>query len=584
MITDISNITVVTAYYFFFLANSDYNKEEVRREGESVTIKKTWWKEAIGYQIYPASFKDSNHDGLGDLNGICEKLEYLKDLGIDFIWITPIYASPNVDNGYDISNYQEISEIFGTMADFDLLLAQAHAKGIKVIMDLVINHTSDQHRWFIESRKSKENYYRDYYIWEDGRVDGPPNNWTSIFGGSAWELDQETNQYYLHVFAKEQPDLNWENPKVQHELFTMIQWWLDKGIDGFRVDAISHIKKLPFSNNIVDNPLEAYTNAPGIDVYLKALRDVVKKEDILTVGEANGVSAHDALEWVGEEGYFNMLFEFEHISLWSTGEEQGIDVLKLKRALTNWQETLNQKGWNALYMENHDIPRSVSTFGSDQVVFWRSSAKALALTFMLLQGTPFIYQGQEIGMTNMPFHSIHEINAVDTKNFYRNMVNTGVTPERALDLVRKSARDNARTPMQWDSSKYAGFSTHKPWLVVNPNKSYINVQDELADPDSILNFYKEIIRLRKAHETLIYGSYRLFLKDHPQLFAYQRKLGNDRFVIIVNLSCDFATVDLPSNIKFEEWELILNNLDDGPLQQHTLFVPYEARVYRKKTA
>jgi alpha-glucosidase len=547
-----------------------------------LTNKKRWWKEAVGYQIYPASFKDSNNDGIGDLNGIREKLDYLKDLGIDFIWITPIYASPNVDNGYDISNYQEISETFGTMEEFDLLLSEAHAKGIKVIMDLVINHTSDQHRWFIESRKSVNSPYRDYYIWEDGRVDGPPNNWTSIFGGSAWEYDQETNQYYLHVFAKEQPDLNWENPRVQKELFSMIKWWLDKGIDGFRVDAISHIKKLPITNNIVDNPLEAYTNVPGIDTYLKALRDVVKKDNVLTVGEANGVSAQDALQWVGKNGYFNMLFEFEHLSLWSTGKEKGVDVLKLKKALSNWQETLYQNGWNALYMENHDIPRSVSTFGSDEVVFWRSSAKALALTFMFLQGTPFIFQGQEIGMTNMPFHSIEEINAIDTKNFYYNMINTGVPVETALDLVRKSARDNARTPMQWDKTKYAGFSEHKPWLVVNPNRNYINVEDEQKDPDSILNFYKKLIRLRKENKTLIYGSYQLFLPEHPQLYAYERILGEDRFVIIVNLSSDFASADLPPAVRIEDWDLIINNLDDGPLQQHTIFVPYEARVYRKK--
>ncbi|ALS00365.1 glucohydrolase [Enterococcus silesiacus] len=549
-----------------------------------MVIKRAWWKEAVGYQIYPASFMDTNSDGIGDINGIRSKLHYLKELGIGFIWITPIYESPNVDNGYDISDYQNILATFGTMEEFDLLLKEAHEYGIKIIMDLVINHTSNQHPWFIESRSSVKDDFRDYYIWADGSIDGPPNDWVSIFGGSAWEYDELTDQYYLHVFAKEQPDLNWENPQVKRALFSMIDWWLDKGIDGFRVDAISHIKKAPLETSSINDPFASFKNVPGIEAHLEELRDIFKKRDILTVGEANGVSAAEADQWVGEtEGYFNMLFEFDHIALWNKGEQEGFDVVQFKQAITIWQEALAEgKGWNALYMENHDLPRSVSSFGSEEIVFWQASAKALALTFLLLQGTPFIYQGQEIGMTNMPFASIAEIDAVDTKNFYYEMLNTGLAPEKAMDVIRRTARDNSRTPMQWTAEEYAGFSRKKPWMVINPNKRRINVLDELADPDSVLNFYKAVIQLRNENEALIYGSYKLYLPEHPQLFVYGRRLGEKRFVIIINLSKEFASADLPENVQIEDWDLKVCNLNNHVIHQHTIFAPYEARVYQYK--
>lgn len=549
-----------------------------------MTIKKTWWKEAVGYQIYPSSFMDTNNDGIGDINGIRAKLDYLKDLGIGFIWITPIYESPNVDNGYDISDYQKILNMYGTMEEFDRLLSEAHEHGIKIIMDLVINHTSNQHEWFIESRSSIKDDYRDYYIWADGTIDGPPNDWLSIFGGSAWEYDETTHQYYLHVFAKEQPDLNWENPRVKRELFSMIDWWLDKGIDGFRVDAISHIKKAPLESKSTNDPFDSFKNVPGIETHLEDLRNIFKKRDILTVGEANGVSAEEAYQWVGEpDGYFNMLFEFDHISLWNKSEQDTLDVVHFKQAITRWQEALaNGQGWNALYMENHDIPRSVSSFGSEEEVFWQASAKALALAFMLLQGTPFIYQGQEIGMTNMPFTSIDEIDAVDTKNFYFEMIQTGVSPEKAMDVIRKTARDNSRTPMQWTAEEFAGFSKRKPWMVVNQNKHKINVLDEKQDPNSILNFYKKVIQLRSQNEALIYGDYRLYLPDHPQLFVYSRRLGEERFVVIINLSKEFASADLPKNVQIEDWILQLSNLNEYDIHQHTIFAPYEARLYKHK--
>lgn len=549
-----------------------------------MTIKKTWWKEAVGYQIYPRSFMDTDNDGIGDLNGVRSKLDYLKDLGIGFIWITPIYESPNVDNGYDISDYQKILKTFGTMEEFDLLLSEAHEHGIKVIMDLVINHTSNQHEWFIESRSSIKDDYRDYYIWAEGTFDGPPNDWVSIFGGSAWEYDETTHQYYLHVFAKEQPDLNWENPRVKRELFSMIDWWLDKGIDGFRVDAISHIKKAPLATKSTNDPFDSFKNVSGIETHLEELRDIFKKRDILTVGEANGVSAEQAYQWVGEnDGYFNMLFEFDHISLWNKSENDTLDVIHFKKALTNWQEALaDGKGWNALYMENHDIPRSVSSFGSEEEVFWQASAKALALSFLLLQGTPFIYQGQEIGMTNMPFTSIDEIDAVDTKNFYYEMLQTGLSSDKAMEVIRKTARDNSRTPMQWTGEEFAGFSKRTPWMVINPNKHKINVLDEMADPDSVLNFYKKIIQLRNQNEALIYGGYKLYLPEHPQLFVYGRRLGDERFVVIINLSKEFASADLPENVQIKEWDLQLSNLNKYEIHQHTIFAPYEARVYKHK--
>lgn len=399
-----------------------------------------WWKEAVGYQIYPASFKDSDNDGIGDINGIREKLSYLKELGIDFIWINPIYQSPFVDNGYDISDYQAILEKFGTMDEFDALLAEAHQMGIKIIMDLVINHSSDQHEWFIESRQSVDNPYRDYYIWIDGTPDQAPNEWQSIFGGSAWQYDEQTGQYYLHIFAKEQPDLNWESDKLKAELFTMIRWWLDKGIDGFRLDAISHVKKDEYSVKATENPFSPFQNVSGIEDHLTELKNVFDEYDIMTVGEASGVSANEGPEWVGENGYFDMIFEFDHISIWKHEKDGDLDVLSLKQSLSAWQRALDGKGWNALYMENHDVPRCVSVFGDTSPAYWQVSAKAIAMMYFFLQGTPFIYQGQEIGMTNLPFSSIDEIDAVDSKRLYQQLLDEGRSEEEALDIVANTTR------------------------------------------------------------------------------------------------------------------------------------------------
>lgn len=541
---------------------------------------RAWWKEAVGYQIYPRSFYDSNNDGIGDLNGIREKLPYLVDLGIDFIWINPIYDSPNVDNGYDISDYQGILSDFGTMEEFDLLLKEAHDCGIKIIMDLVINHSSDQHQWFIESKKGLDNPYRDYYIWADGTPDTPPSNWESIFGGSIWSYDEQSQQYYMHVFAKEQPDLNWENKTLKKEIFTMIEWWLEKGIDGFRLDAISHIKKASLDTTPKNHPFDPFMNVPGIEAHLEELRDLFKKYDIMTVGEASGVSAQQAPKWVGEEGYFNMIFEFDHISLWNKEETGKLDVVQLKNALSTWQTALDKKGWNALYMENHDVPRAVSAFGND-TIYWKESAKAIAMMYFFLQGTPFIYQGQEIGMTNYPYTTIDEIDAVDSRAFYFRLLDEGKSVTDALRIVSKTTRDNSRTPMQWTDERYAGFSESTPWLNVNPNKNKINVALQESDSSSILNFYKELIAIRKKSETLVYGSYKLYLSEHPQVFIYERILNSNRFLIMVNLSESPANLRLPESLSDSSWSHVVGNSEQNSMLTSKITLsPYETHLFK----
>lgn len=544
-----------------------------------MTQTKAWWKEAVGYQIYPASFMDSNGDGIGDINGIREKLPYLKSLGIDFIWINPIYSSPFVDNGYDISDYQDILAKFGTMEDFDLLLKEAHQQEIRIIMDLVINHTSDQHEWFIESKKSLDNPYRDYYIWVDGKPEQAPNEWQSIFGGSAWEYDEQTKQYYLHIFAKEQPDLNWESNKLKNELFSMIRWWLDKGIDGFRLDAISHVKKDEYSVKATENPFSPFQNVSGIEDHLNELKTVFDDYDIMTVGEASGVSAVEGPEWVGKDGYFDMIFEFDHISIWKHEKEGQLDVLKLKHALSAWQTALDGKGWNALYMENHDVPRSVSVFG-DPIHYWQVSAKAVAMMYFFLQGTPFIYQGQEIGMTNMPFETIDQIDAVDSRRLYKQLLNEGKTKEEAIDIVADTTRDNSRTPMQWGPEAFAGFSKNQPWLAVNPNYQSINVKQQESDPESILAFYKKMIRIRRVNEGLIYGSFKEHLAEHEQLYVYERMLNEKRYLVMVNLTEEVASYSFSNKIE-EDWRLLLTNQTHRFFEREGSLAPYEALLFEK---
>jgi alpha-glucosidase len=556
-------------------------------------VNRTWWKEATAYQIYPRSFMDSNGDGIGDLRGIISKLDYLKDLGIDVIWICPTYKSPNDDNGYDISDYQDIMEEFGTMQDFDSLLKEVHARGMKLILDLVINHTSDEHPWFVESRSSRDNDKRDYYIWRDPRGGAEPNNWESIFGGSAWEFDELTGQYFMHIFSRKQPDLNWENPKVREELYAMVNWWLDKGIDGFRVDAISHIKKLPGFPDM-PNPdglpyvpsLDGHMNREGIHVFLDELkRETLAKYDVMTVGEANGVRIEDQEDadlWVGEEnGKFNMIFQFEHLRLWNKGGDGGLDLPELKRTLTRWQKGLEGFGWNALFMENHDLPRSVSTWGDDQSGRV-DSAKALATLYFLMQGTPFIYQGQEIGMTNVRFDSIEDYNDVAIKNLYRIETENGTRHEEIMQGIWKNGRDNSRTPMQWNDRENGGFTTGTPWIKINPNYQEINVAQDVQNPDSIYHHYKRLIRLRKEHPVAVYGTYDLVLEEHARIYAYTRSLDDHKLLVLVNLFDEETVLTLPKDLEYATAELLITNegtdLADG-ISNEMMFKPYESRVY-----
>ncbi|ACQ52115.1 alpha-glucosidase [Clostridium botulinum] len=552
-------------------------------------MNKTWWKEAVAYQIYPRSFKDSNDDGIGDIEGIISKLDYLKDLGIDIIWICPMYKSPNDDNGYDISDYKAIIDEFGTMGDFDKLLQKVHEKGMKLIIDLVINHTSDEHKWFIESRSSKDNPKRDFYIWRDGKDGKEPNNWESIFKGSAWEYDYNTEQYFLHLFSKKQPDLNWENENVRKELYKMINWWLDKGIDGFRVDAISHIKKekglkdIPNPKNLDYVPsFEKHMNVEGIHKYLKELKEnTFDKYDIITVGEANGVNINQAPQWVGEkDGKFNMIFQFEHLDLWDVDHKEQSTIKKLKEVLSKWQEGLEGVGWNALFIENHDIQRVVSTLGDDKN-FWEESSKALALMYFMQKGTPFIYQGQEIGMTNVKFEDIEDYNDIKTINIYKEKIKKGIPKDQALKYVWETSRDNSRTPMQWDTTENAGFSKEKPWMKINSNYVDINVREQENNLNSILNFYKKIIRVKKENEALIYGKYNLILAHHEQIYAYTRTLGNEKFIVIANLTNNEVKYTYKRE-KLNYKGLIISNYSIEKHEDITeiLLKPFEARLYK----
>lgn len=548
--------------------------------------KRKWWKEAVAYEIYPRSFKDSNGDGIGDIQGIIEKLDYLQDLGIDIIWVCPIYQSPNDDNGYDISDYKAILSDFGTMEDFEALLSAVHKRGMKLIMDLVINHTSDEHEWFIESKSSKDNEYRDFYIWKEGADKGiPPNNWASIFGGSAWEYDSDTKEYYLHIFSKKQPDLNWENKEVRNKLYDMVNWWLDKGIDGFRIDAISHIKKKEGLPDLPNPKGEAFVesfdghlNQKGIDLFLNEfVENTIKKFDALTVGEANGVTVEDAENWANEDtGYFNMIFQFEHVDLWGS-KGTGLDLSRLKTTLSRWQNALDAKGWNALFIENHDLARVVSVWGND-TTYRKKSAKALATIYFFMQGTPFIYQGQEIGMTNVKYENINDYRDVASRNYYQSELAKGKAHEEVMTYIWSSGRDNSRTPMQWDSTSYAGFSDNEPWIKVNPNYRKINVEESMKDSDSIYHYYRTMIQLRRKEETFIYGSYVLLEEEHPQVFAYIRKYQNKQFLVVANLFALETIVNLPSGFKLGE-KLLSNYSEEEQSTVNLNLKAYEAGIY-----
>jgi oligo-1,6-glucosidase len=559
-------------------------------------MKKAWWKESVVYQIYPRSFCDSNGDGIGDLRGIIQKLDYLAELGINVVWLSPVYKSPNDDNGYDISDYQDIMTEFGTLADWDDLLAGMHERGIKLLMDLVVNHTSDEHPWFVEARKSRDNPYRDYYIWRSPRNGAEPNNWASFFSDSAWQYEARTGEYYLHLFSRKQPDLNWENPRVRAEIYSMMHWWLKRGVDGFRMDVINMISKVP---GLPDAPVvtdsryqfggQYFINGPRLLEFLQEMKqDVLSQYDIFTVGETPLVTTANALDMTDEEtGHLNMLFQFEHMDL---DAERGAEaarrsvkrwnLLELKQVMSRWQTDLEGRSWNSLYLSNHDQPRAVSRFGNDGR--WRiESAKMLATFLHLQQGTPYIYQGEEIGMTNVALPAIEDYRDIETVNMYREAVAGGTNPDALLAVIHAKSRDNARTPMQWNEQPQAGFTTGTPWIQVNPNYTTINVQEALTDPNSVFYYYRQLIRLRHDHPIIVYGAYELILANHEQIYAFTRTWQDERLVVILNFTGDEPVFALPSTINFAHQELLIANYPVDPGQEIELLTlrPYEARAY-----
>ncbi|MBA3062949.1 MAG: alpha-glucosidase [Atribacteria sp.] len=557
-------------------------------------MEQKWWKEAVVYQIYPRSFKDSNRDGIGDLPGIIQKLDYLKNLGVNVVWLCPVYKSPNDDNGYDISDYQDIMDEFGDMKDMENLLAEAHKRDIKLIMDLVVNHTSDEHPWFMESRSSLDNPYRDFYIWRKGKNGLPPNNWGSVFGGSAWEYDKITDEYYLHIFSKKQPDLNWENPRVREEIYKMMKWWLEKGIDGFRMDTVNMFSKVP---GLPDGKIikgykygdgsPYFLNGPYIHEYLQEMnKKVLSKYDIMTVGETPGTTPQIAALYVNWDRHeLNMVFNFElmeidhdPINKWKPKEWK---LTELKKIFTKWYEGLKEKGWNSLFMNNHDQPRMVSRFGDDKK-YRIESAKMLATLLHTLPGTPYIYQGEEIGMTNVAFDNIEDYRDIETLNFYREMTKKGLSKEKIMEATHRISRDNARTPMQWSDSPNAGFTTGAPWIKVNLNYPDINVAHDLKDSNSIFCYYQKIIQLRKENLIMIYGDYQLILEDDEYIYSYLRTLNKDRLLIILNFFSSQIIFNLPANINYQEKELLISNynVEEKEGIKSIYLRPYEVRVYK----
>lgn len=552
-------------------------------------MNKAWWKESVVYQIYPRSFCDSNGDGIGDLNGITGKLEYLKELGIDVIWLSPVYQSPNDDNGYDISDYQAIMEEFGTMEDYDKMLAKAHELGLKIMMDLVVNHTSDEHPWFIESRKSENNPYSDYYIWREGKDGKEPNNWGACFGGSAWKYDECREMYYLHLFSQKQPDLNWDNPEVRSEVFKMMNWWCEKGIDGFRMDVISLISKVPGlpDGQIGENGYGAFSpytaNGPHVHEYLQEMNEkVLSRYDLITVGECSGVTVEEAKRYASASGNeLNMVFQFEHMDL-DGGESfkwnnRKIRLSELKAVMSKWQTELQDKAWNSLYWCNHDQPRMLSRLGNDSKEYREISAKMLATCLHMMQGTPYVYQGEELGMTNYPFTSLDEFRDIESINAYHELTEKGVIgSEEMFRFISYKGRDNARTPMQWNAERNAGFTTGTPWIPVNPNYTEINAEEQMEREDSVFHYYQKLIALRKANDIIVYGSYELLLPEDEQLYVYKRKLDEQELLVV----CSFSNEDVEFSVpeEFSESKCIISNYTREDYKGRLKLSPYEAFV------
>lgn len=555
-------------------------------------MEKAWWKESVVYQIYPRSFCDSNGDGVGDINGITSKLEYLRELGIDVIWLSPVYESPNDDNGYDISNYRGIMKEFGTMEDFDRMLEKAHTLGIKIMMDLVVNHTSDEHPWFIESKSSKDNPYRDYYIWQEAKDGKEPNNWGACFGGSAWKYDETTDMYFLHLFSPKQPDLNWDNPTVRKEVFDMMDWWCQKGIDGFRMDVISLISKVA---GYPDGPVgkSGYgdfgpyaANGPHVHEYLQEMNQaVLSRYDLITVGECSGVTVEEAKKYASSKGNeLNMVFQFEHMDL-DGGESfkwnrRKIALTELKQVLTKWQTQLEGKAWNSLYWCNHDQPRMLSRLGNDSDAYRERSAKMLATCLHMMQGTPYIYQGEELGMTNYPFTSLDEFRDIESINAYHELTQKGIVePEEMFDFISYKGRDNARTPIQWDDSEGAGFTTGTPWIPINPNYKTINAKEQTLREDSVFHYYKKLIQLRKQLPVIVYGIYELLLPDSEDLYVYTRTLDAQKLLVICNFTDQELSYSVPDEFALPDRKVLISNYEADALPQKELTLkPYQSTV------
>ncbi|MGF1758582.1 alpha-glucosidase [Photobacterium sagamiensis] len=534
-----------------------------------------WWHDAVVYQIYPRSFCDSNNDGMGDLQGIISKLDYLKTLGVNVVWLSPVYRSPMDDNGYDISDYQDIAAEFGSMKDMQQLLAEAKQRDIRIIMDLVVNHTSDEHPWFTEARKSKDNPYRDYYIWRQPKEDGSvPDDQGSVFGGGAWEFDDNTGEYYFHLFSKKQPDLNWENPKVQEEVHKMMNWWIDQGIGGFRLDVIDLIGKE------IDKKITG--NGPRLHPLLQEMNKATfGDKDLLTVGETWDATPEIAKLYSDPaRNEFSMVFQFEHISLtWKYGDKWNpiaLDLPKFKRVLTKWQIELADEGWNSLFWNNHDLPRAVSKFGDDGQ-YRVESAKMLATTLHMMKGTPYVYQGEEIGMTNVAFDSIDDYRDIETLNFYKERTENGVAPETMLAAVHENSRDNGRTPMQWSNTDNAGFSQTQPWLQVNPNYPEINVDAALEDQNSIFYHYQKLIQLRKSLPVIVHGAFEPVFEEHEQVFGYVRSDEQHRLFVLSNFTAEEITVEVPESLQVNQAECIICNYESHQQLSNTLTLkPYES--------
>ena len=556
-------------------------------------MEKKWWKESVVYQIYPKSFKDSNGDGVGDIRGIIQKLDYLKELGVNVLWISPMLESPQDDNGYDISDYRRIYKEYGNMEDYEELLSEAHKRDIRILMDLVVNHTSDEHNWFVESRKSKDNPYRDYYIWKDPVNGKEPNNWGGAFGGSAWEYDPQTQMYYLHLFSKKQPDLNWENEKVRQEVYDMMTFWCEKGIDGFRMDVISMISKdQTFPDGEMNNSLYGdfgpyCVHGPRVHEFLQEMnREVLSRYDIMTVGETSGVTIEEAQKYAGEAGKeLNMVFQFEHVDngsgdygKWTT---EKYDFKEFKRIMIKWQEELQGKSWNSLFLGNHDQPRSVSRFGNDNPAYRETSAKMLATCLHMMQGTPYVYQGEELGMTNVYFDKLEDYRDIESINFFTELTEAGLmTPEYMMKCLMLRSRDNARTPMQWDDSEQAGFTDGESWIKVNPNYKEINAAQQLEDPNSIFYYYQKLIRLRKEKDIIVYGEFEPIYRDDEQIFAYIRRQKQEKLLTVCNFSDKNAEMEIPE--EFKGAECLITNLDRTVFEGRIVLKPYEAFVLYKK--